>query len=1658
MACFTLSASAQMIIDGQTLYGNEWIDYDKNYIKLTIDQDGIYKVDYSDLLAQGIPAGVVGSGIQVYNMGKQVLSKVSSDGSWTNGDHIIFYGERNRGEMDAFLYADPDAEQLNQNYSMFTDDNSYYISWGNSANSAARYAELDNNVNGTNILPKNFYLHKEELVLSNLAWSPAAPEDSDINYSTFIMTEGFGNRLSKNHEFTLPAIDVTNGPRATLNYRLGTNTADHNILVYFNDFLIETEAHQGMKIVDKDHTINLVDIESSNKLTFDAFRDSDRYIVSTISITYPRKTDARNESLVKFRMQENSNNNHYRFENFDAGSENYVFDVSNGQFLIPEMTGSTANFLIDRSGPDQSLVYLMNETGFLSPKSFESLSFENIDDVNPEYLILTSELLDITENGSNYVQEYADFRSSQQGGSYRTEILHAEDIIEQFGYGIKGHSYAIKNFSNYIKERWPDFSTVLLLGKGLDYSNRNKQTLIKSFVPTYGKPGSDNYLFSEGDLPFPYVAIGRVAVNNQEQIRDYLDKIKVHSRISDIESLSIEERLWLKNVLHLSGGGPSEQTALFNYLESMSDTIENNLVGASVKTYQKTSSDPVQTTLSQQILDDINSGISMLTFFGHSSQGTFDFSIEDPREYENYGKWPVMLAMGCKAGDVNANLVSLSEQMVLTKDLGAIAFFASSGNAYPPMLADMGREYYSLIGGEYYGEPIGETMRVVLENQYAPGNYRYVTLHEQNILHGDPAVRMFAAPGPDFVVDFSSVSTKDDIGTQDEFIDISFDIVNLGRGGVQDSMSNYVVHNYAEDQNDTIYFNTIAPQNRVTVELTIPNPGQEGVGKNTINIVLDYDNKYEELPTSIAEENNDLRVAYNNEGYCFFVFDNSAFPIYPTEFSIVYNQGITLKASTSNAFSDKQTYIFEIDTTELFNSPLLERSEVASSPGLIEWAPTTQYQNEVVYYWRIIPKDVENTIWNTSSFVYLDNGAEGWNQSHFYQWQKDEYETYGIDPSTREFLYADNIAAVQVTNVQHRGSNTANPVIVALNDPQEYLEFVGDGNIKSGVYVSVFDGSTGLPWINQPVPNSLYGSVVGSSWAVDRYFFPYWTRTPAERELAMSFLEDVVPDGDYIVFYTVQRSDVSLDPDYQPEEWAGDAAVVGRDLFSILEDNGATRVRELANGAKPYIFAYRKGDPSWAPKEVIADNVASTISLDFTIQGAWDEGSVQSTTIGPAQAWDKLLWSLDDLESQDDVIRLSIIGIDADGNEVVLFDEVDNFDFDLSSIDAAQYPYLKLNLYSQDETSRTSAQMEYWRVLYSAIPEAVLNTTDKFVFNNDTLQIGQPLMLSTVATNVTESDMDSLLVKYTIVDDNNAEFVELKRVAPLKGGESVDIDYEYPTTELNGIHQFIVEINPDEDQREQFDFNNIGIIDFTILGDKINPLLDVTFDGMHIMDGDIVSPTPNICITLRDESDQFFIDDISNFDLALQALPDQQSYPIDLTSDNIIFTPADSTREYAKLEFLPELESGEYILYVQGEDRSGNLSGDQDVEVRFQVIKESSLSNVLNYPNPFSTSTQFVFTLTGNDVPDVFTIQIMTLSGKVVKEITKEEMGNLRIGVNRTDYKWNGTDEFGNKLANGVYLYRVLTSHSDDEEIQQLNNQNVDSFFTKGFGKMVIMR
>ena len=260
---------------------------------------------------------------------------------------------------------------------------------------------------------------------------------------------------------------------------------------------------------------------------------------------------------------------------------------------------------------------------------------------------------------------------------------------------------------------------------------------------------------------------------------------------------------------------------------------------------------------------------------------------------------------------------------------------------------------------------------------------------------------------------------------------------------------------------------------------------------------------------------------------------------------------------------------------------------------------------------------------------------------------------------------------------------------------------------------------------------------------------------------------------------------------------------------------------------------------------------------------------------------------------------------------------------------------------------------------------------------------------------------------------------------------------------------------------EQFSFNNIGVLPFHVSVDNKNPLLDVTFDGTHILDGDLVSAKPNILISLRDDNPFLALNDTALFKVFVE-YPNQQTRQFYVDGDVLTFYPAEEseleTKNEAQLEFKPIFEEdGRYQLIVRAKDESGNDSGDYEYRVAFEIINRQMVSNVLNYPNPFSTSTQFVFTMTGAELPDFMKIQIMTAAGKIVKEITQDELGPIRIGHNITEFKWDGTDEYGDRLANGVYLYRVITRKSDGE-LYENYDVGTDQYFESGIGKLVIMR
>ncbi len=141
-----------------------------------------------------------------------------------------------------------------------------------------------------------------------------------------------------------------------------------------------------------------------------------------------------------------------------------------------------------------------------------------------------------------------------------------------------------------------------------------------------------------------------------------------------------------------------------------------------------------------------------------------------------------------------------------------------------------------------------------------------------------------------------------------------------------------------------------------------------------------------------------------------------------------------------------------------------------------------------------------------------------------------------------------------------------------------------------------------------------------------------------------------------------------------------------------------------------------------------------------------------------------------------------------------------------------------------------------------------------------------------------------------------------------------------------------------------------------------------------------------------------------------------------------------------------DLESGRHEIKVRAWDVANN-SAEGYTEFIVADNQSLALEQVLNYPNPFTTSTSFMFehNLPGQ-LLDV-QVRIFTVSGKLVKSITTEVISD---GNSVRNIKWDGKDDFGADIARGVYLYKVKASPSD-------NNTNIKASESE-FEKLVILK
>ena len=1649
-----------------TLYGNEWINYDQTYYKISVAEDGIYRIDFEQLESAGIPIEQLeGSQLQLFHLGEEQAIYTSTSGTFTDGDYLEFWGQRNRSEVDEYLFESRDT-MLNPWYSLVTDTSAYFLTWAVPGTPVKRLELVANDL--TDLPPKEqWYWASSEVYFTNSYRKVYQTISGAYIYHSLYAGGGFSGPLSVNYSLNIPCDYIyLNGPASQLNLRIISNdNADgHNLEVRVNDNLLVQESYSGAKMKNYNFSLQSSNQDSEVSINVSGLNGTnDRYAVGGALLRYPRSFSiAGEEAHVQINLPETNTTPYLEFTVDGPGSDNYLlYDLTNQTLQEPIQDNSLLKVKLSAYTGMRNLILTKQ---YNAPAHIQEVNFVDYEDENASFLIITDEALQNDGDGNNWVEAYANYRRSVQGGDHEVSIVDIAQLYDQYAYGVNRHPISIRNYIHWAAKKWPGLSYCFLIGKGVEFTEIRDEAELNEVLqegyfhlPAFGWPASDNLLAGNNTSAVPIVPIGRLAAISGEEVGIYLEKVEAMEDNLNTPH-NIENRAWMKSILHLGGGNsPSEQALIRNHLESLTAEIERNTYGGEVSAFYKTSTEPIQVSTSEQIFNVINEGTSIITFFGHSSPGTFDFNIDNPDNYFNQGKYPLMLSLGCYSGNIFIKGRSISERFVFYEHKGAVAFGASRGLGFISSLGNLARTYYKNLGGDYYGRGIGDVLKASLAEYENASFIGTSTLVEQFTLQGDPAISLYPAEGRDYVIDPASVVFSPAVisAVQDSFT-VQFDVLNLGTN-TPDDIALGIERRFPDQPTALVLKDTITVSAfKTTVEYTLPTSGREGVGLNTLIPEIDVDNKVAEWPSPIAETNNVLVRDNGEEGVPFFIVDNTARPVYPPEFAIVGKTPVTLKASTTDALAPERTYILEVDTTPSYNSLLKLETTLTQKGGVLEWAPAMNWQDSVVYYWRISPDSTAidvGYVWEESSFIYVE-GGEGWRQSRYPQFKKAKFDgttlqedkkvidfnfglhdmtmfnrVYGIDPDVPPFFSYSN-------------QNPAGSV-----RPWLYLD--------AGMSVLVGDERTTSFWRNTQ------GFEYDSVDPPNRSTYSYDTTTPEGRQALINLLQNEVPEGYYVFVFSVQNG---ADADYQPENWASDSINYEQNLFQVLEQEGAVLARALTQrGAVPYTFIYQKG--RGALHEVMAEDINGDATGTFLMPRYLSEGSVETPVIGPARSWSEsgININLDEVNIGEDSILMSVLGFNSSTsswNTLFTQDDVAQAVFDLSSVDAETYPFLQLRYFAKDEAQRTMPALNSWRVLYDAYGDLALHAADNYKFHSDTVQQGEELYIQMEA-KLLSGEPDSVHMQYVILDSESRE--ELKKEAVLINMENTTLlSRSIATKELDeGSYLISGNLNYDTLRWEPHYFNNTFQQPFYVLSDRKNPVLDVTFDGRRIINGDLVAPNPTIVINLRDENPYFLISDTSLLEITLN-YPDGAIKQVYFDQENVIFDPASENGEnQARLHYYPKFEvSGVYNLSVQGRDPSGNLSGSFGYEVTFEVITENSISNILNYPNPFSTSTQFVYTLTGSP-PSDFRIQVATVSGRIIKEITMAEIGELEVGTHRTDYAWDGTDDYGNKLANGVYLYRVVAKDDKGESYDIYSGErtkNIGRFFKNGWGKMVILR
>lgn len=1580
-----------------------WITPNKTYLKLYIAQDGVYRINKTDFSNAGISVTTIDPrSVKVLYKGSQVpvYFEGESDGVFNDNDFFDFYGTRNRGGVTNYLngYSNAVSYTKDEYHNYYSDTSIYWIEWGGA--NGLRMTDVSSS-NSFPLYPAPYFfenVHKEKDLIYNLG---EHPNDNDYRYFNPELVEGEGwywNRLEN-----LFSVRDTNKlknpfkseqPLCKIKFFAYPNANDTNrIRIVFDNYTLGVYKTIGYKKYDTTIAFPTTFIDSTRERSIFTitYFDSTAGIVTGnvffdyINFTYPSLFKFFENNLyadLSVNTSPDTTSKRFKISGFTSPNGLTLYDVRNGIRITNfSISGDTLSF----SAKSNANLKITNSNIYLKPNKIKQKQVANLVTGAADYIIVYHpDFVNAAEQLRQHRQSYDTLRSVKAS---------VEDIYDVFNYGIEDPK-AVRAFvkNAYVSWTTPRVKYLCLFGRGsLDpKKNSSASQFYLNFVPTYGHPSCDGYFGNVNDAALvyvPHVAVGRLPAYSEQEASDIVNKI-----ISYDNQRNNFASWWKKDIMITGGLNRPEQTQFQNDANSIISNYFNPipLRMASDKIYRNDSAGGINFQYSDSIINTFNRGALFFNYIGHAGNGTWDNGLENPALLSNGLKLPLIFSMTCFTGKNAINeFRGFGEKFIYLQNKGAIGFVGNTGWTFASNGLTLNRKFLDVFKGGSRRQ--GDMMRsaIIADSNSAgqPSNYSSrFTLNTYSLL-GDPASKILLPAYPEFEILPGNFSMSNAFPAVNDPVTIKFYPSNYGIGVDSIKMRYQFFRNgISQPPKDTILRNFGRVSDTVSYNFVIT-----ASGNYSLKYTIDPDNRY---PQDDKTNNSiTVNIPIRNVSYV---------PLKPVDNSFIVTDSVEFVGINPNIDASKNNVkvLLQIDTNSGFANPRIFFKQITGGVATKFRTTLPVADTNLVYYWRmnsVINNDssgwstVQRLIYNPSGTYARSNEAVDsvvkLSKKRLGQFDAGSYQNLIFNPGTGFTLPYGN-ATLRVSALG--------------NNAEEASEFTFNGG-------TLRIDNRSLSGLVMMVVNKLTGRFLELR--------EFKMNSAASSDSIVTFLNGI-DTNKYVLMSTVQL--------FESDSIRENAKNKIREFGSIMIDSVKGRTFQT------WAFVGSKGaSPKDCGEDYHPNNTINSCPKNWcrsiasiTVPFQTINGSI-TQNFGPAKSWNNF-FAFQNVQPFSS-IKYNVFGRNTADQTVLLYSNVGP-SFSIDTLNALTYPNITITSAFNLDSLQGNIPPTLKSFVLNYVPPVEL-AVDNYSFTKpDTvLQEGDSVTLGVSYTNVGYSSIYSTVNTWYTFVNGQKRILKMDTIrTPIVVDEIKNSEVKFSTYGLGNQSDSVViyyDSYPAYAVNEFNSYNNTGVTQILVKADSLKPIAEITFDGQSLTNGDFIQANPEIIIELFDDS-PIAIDGADTNTVKIKLNGKYIPYA---NNPDLQFIVARGYKLAATVKYYPKLSEGEHRIEFDFVDKTGNI-GDT-IKNNFQVSYDLKLLSLANYPNPFKDRTTFTFNLQGEKRPDTGKIKIYTAAGRLIKEIS---LDNLTIGYNQVD--WDGRDNDGDAIANGIYFYKmILTGNSKIE-------------------------